>query len=333
MAASLLQWKSANASGNNAVTAVYDKVATSNNLLIAATAFQANTSATIADWTSLTDAKTGGGTARAIRLHYKVSDGTESSIATNSANTSKVLLIAEYSGLEPNSSVLVAEDALTTGSSSVHSTTSIVGAGELVWFATMARDGSSWSNLQVNSSTAGVSSITSGVSGTAISIQMGQKITGLDTNRAQANSSGTVTGGAGIATFLIARSVPSVISSIVASIATTTAIGGGNVTADGESSILERGFAWNTSGSPKTNTDSFFTTPGGLGSYQSSITGLSAGTSYFAAAYAINANGSVYGSDLPFSTNAPAAGNPDPYQSYFGLFSAIPKRFRSYRFQ
>jgi hypothetical protein len=305
MAASLLQWKSASASGNNAVTAVYDNVPSANNLLVAATGFQANTSATISNWTSLTDAKTGGSTARAIRLHYKIAAGTESSVTTNSANTDKVIIIAEYSGLEANASALIAEIAETTASSSVHSTSSVVGASELVLFATMARDGSSWSNLLVNSSTTGVTSVTTGVSGTAISLQMGQKLTGLATNRARANSSGTVTGGAGIATFKIKSVVPTVLSSIISSITTTTAIGGGNISSDGGSSILQRGFAWNTSPNPTTN-NNFANTVGNIGAYQSSITGLSQSTSYYAAAFAFNAIGSAYGADIEFSTDTPS---------------------------
>lgn len=125
---------------------------------------------------------------------------------------------------------------------------------------------------------------------------------------------------------------PSVLSSIVSSITSSDAIGGGNVSSDGDSTILERGFTWNTSGSPRTNVDSYATTAGTTGAYQSSITGLSPATSYFAAAYAINANGSTYGTDISFSTSPAAGGQPDPFQSYVGAFSVIPPQYRNIRY-
>lgn len=130
-----------------------------------------------------------------------------------------------------------------------------------------------------------------------------------------------------IAVALKPATTPTVTSSVISEITQTTATGGGNVTADGGSPILERGVAWGTSASP-TTVGSHANTPGTTGFYQTSITGLNAGTSYFAAAYAINALGSVYGSDQAFSTDAPPPAVQDPFQSYMGAFSVVPKSIR-----
>jgi hypothetical protein len=125
---------------------------------------------------------------------------------------------------------------------------------------------------------------------------------------------------------------PTVTSSVVSEITTITATGGGNVTADGGSPILQRGVAWSTSANP-TTANNFANTAGTTGFFQSSITGLTAGTSYFAAAFAFNAIGSSYGSDQAFSTDAPPPSSPDPYQSYMGEFSSIPKQYRNLIFK
>ena len=106
---------------------------------------------------------------------------------------------------------------------------------------------------------------------------------------------------------LTPATTPTVTSDSITEITQTTATGDGNVTADGGSAILERGFVWDVNANPTVDTDSHNNTVGTTGAYQSSLTSLSQGTSYFSAAYAINAIGSVYGSDIQFSTNAPDA--------------------------
>jgi len=118
----------------------------------------------------------------------------------------------------------------------------------------------------------------------------------------------------------------SVLTGPTVEINTTTATGQGSVTSDGGSPILQRGVAWATTANPTTN-DNFSNTPGTTGAFQSSITGLSAATSYFAAAFAINAEASVYGADDAFSTN-PAVDAPDPFQSFVGILSRVPKGYR-----
>ena len=81
----------------------------------------------------------------------------------------------------------------------------------------------------------------------------------------------------------------------------TTADGNGTVSSDGGSTITERGFCWNTTGSP-TISDSKVTAAGTTGSYSATMTGLSPGATYYVRAYATNANGTGYGTDISFTT-------------------------------
>ncbi len=86
----------------------------------------------------------------------------------------------------------------------------------------------------------------------------------------------------------------------------TTAVSGGNIISDGGSPVESRGVCWNTSPDPTTS-HPHTVNGSGNGVFTSSITGLSSGTIYFVRAYAINANGTSYGSNQTFTT--PACGN------------------------
>ncbi len=96
-----------------------------------------------------------------------------------------------------------------------------------------------------------------------------------------------------------APSTPTVTTDSVTSITGTTATGNGTVVSDGGSTITERGVCWSTSANPTTS-DSKATASGTTGSYNASITGLSNGLTYHVRAYATNANGTTYGSDISF---------------------------------
>ena len=94
---------------------------------------------------------------------------------------------------------------------------------------------------------------------------------------------------------------PTVTTQAVSSISYTTATGNGNVTADNGGTITERGVCWNTSTGP-TTANSKATSAGTTGAYAPSMTGLSSGTHYFVRAYAINSQGTSYGTEVTFDT-------------------------------
>ncbi len=105
-------------------------------------------------------------------------------------------------------------------------------------------------------------------------------------------------------TTLATPTAPTVTTATPSAITATTATSGGNVTSDGGSSVTARGVCYGTADAPAIGgTGVVCTTDGtGTGSFTSSLTGLTASTSYHIRAYATNANGTAYGSDLTFKT-------------------------------
>jgi uncharacterized protein (TIGR02145 family) len=81
----------------------------------------------------------------------------------------------------------------------------------------------------------------------------------------------------------------------------TTAISGGNITSDGYAPITARGVCWNTSPNPTIANNK--TTDGtGTGTFVSSITGLTANTTYYVRSYATNSLGTNYGNEMILKT-------------------------------
>ena len=87
----------------------------------------------------------------------------------------------------------------------------------------------------------------------------------------------------------------------VSAITPTTAISGGDISHDGGSAVYKRGVCWSTKTNP-TITDSKTDDGTGSGVYDSYITGLTLGTTYYVRAYAINSEGTAYGANLQFVT-------------------------------
>jgi uncharacterized protein (TIGR02145 family) len=87
----------------------------------------------------------------------------------------------------------------------------------------------------------------------------------------------------------------------VTNITGTTATGGGNITSDGGISTLSRGVCWSKSLNP-TIEDNKTNDGTGTGIFTSSITGLTANTTYHVRAYATNNEGTAYGTEIIFKT-------------------------------
>lgn len=94
-----------------------------------------------------------------------------------------------------------------------------------------------------------------------------------------------------------------VITLSVASITTTSAVSGGNVTGDGGYEVTMRGVCWNADGNPSF-ADNHTSDGSGTGVFLSSLDGLEPNTSYFVKAYAINEIDTVYGETVSFTTQS-----------------------------
>ena len=100
---------------------------------------------------------------------------------------------------------------------------------------------------------------------------------------------------------LVTTAVLSTLTTTAASaITSTTATSGGNITNDGGGAITARGVCWSTSQNP-TTANSKTADGTGTGSFISSITGLTAGTTYYVRAYSTNSAGIGYGNQVSFS--------------------------------
>ena len=105
----------------------------------------------------------------------------------------------------------------------------------------------------------------------------------------------------GTITVVTPATAPTVTTTAISEIDKTTATGGGNVTADGGATVTARGICWSTSQNP--TVDGSHTTDGtGTGSFTSSMTGLTANTTYYVRAYATNSAGTAYGEEVSFTT-------------------------------
>ncbi len=105
------------------------------------------------------------------------------------------------------------------------------------------------------------------------------------------------------------ESLPTVTTNAVSNITTTSATCGGNVTSDGGATVIARGVCWSLSQNP-TVSNSHTTDGSGMGGFTSSLTALAAGTTYYVRAYATNSQGTVYGSQVSFTTTN-SSGNTD----------------------
>ncbi len=97
--------------------------------------------------------------------------------------------------------------------------------------------------------------------------------------------------------------VPILTTVAVSAITQTTAQCGGNITSDGGATVTACGVCWSTNQTP-TVADNKTTDGTGAGSFASSITGLTASTTYYVRAYATNSVGTGYGSAMSFTTTA-----------------------------
>jgi phosphodiesterase/alkaline phosphatase D-like protein len=115
-------------------------------------------------------------------------------------------------------------------------------------------------------------------------------------------------------------SIPTVSTTSISNITTSSATSGGDVTNGGLGTVTARGVCWSTSPNP-TISDSTTSDGSGTGSFTSSITGLTPNTTYYVRAYATNSSGTGYGAERVFTTSAEAELSLNRIQMNFG---AVP---------
>jgi hypothetical protein len=95
---------------------------------------------------------------------------------------------------------------------------------------------------------------------------------------------------------------PTVITTAISGINSTSAISGGNVTSGGNFAVTVRGVCWDIAPNPTVALPTKTNDGTGTGIFASNITGLTVGITYYVRAYATNAGGTSYGAVFSFTT-------------------------------
>ncbi len=97
-------------------------------------------------------------------------------------------------------------------------------------------------------------------------------------------------------------SLPLVETDTVSNITGSTAVCGGNVISEGDAPVTARGVCWSTSINPTVDGQHTTIYGSGTGSFNSNLSGLTAGTTYYVRAYATSSLGTAYGEQRTFTT-------------------------------
>lgn len=182
--------------------------------------------------------------------------------------------------------------------------TSAVGGGEVVedGRADVTERGVCWSVAE-NPTVADAHSVDGAGLGSFVS-----NITGLTPNTAYyvrayaTNSEGTSYGEqVNFMTLEEIIELATVKTSLVTGITSTTAVAGGDVTADGGTEVTAKGVCWSTSQEP-TIEGEHTENGAGTGEFTAELSGLEQNTTYYVRAYATNKEGTAYGEEVSFTT-------------------------------
>lgn len=100
-----------------------------------------------------------------------------------------------------------------------------------------------------------------------------------------------------------AVSTPTIITLPISDTTANTAISGGNITNDGGNTITARGIVWSTNTNPTISLTTKSNDGTGTGSFTSSLSQLTANTTYYVRSYATTQYDTYYGNELTFKTN------------------------------
>jgi uncharacterized protein (TIGR02145 family) len=95
--------------------------------------------------------------------------------------------------------------------------------------------------------------------------------------------------------------MPTLTTTALTNITTTSVTSGGLISKDGGATVTALGVCWSTTSNPTVG-DSHTSDGNGTGSFTSNITGLTPNTLYHVRAYATNKVGTAYGADISFTT-------------------------------
>ncbi len=101
-----------------------------------------------------------------------------------------------------------------------------------------------------------------------------------------------------------AVTIPVVTTNSVSLLTHNSLVSGGNVTSEGEASIVSKGVCWSTQPNVFLTSTNFTSEGTGSGLFSSSVSGLTPNTTYYLRAYAVNSVGTAYGNEITFTTKS-----------------------------
>jgi len=97
--------------------------------------------------------------------------------------------------------------------------------------------------------------------------------------------------------------IPTLTTTAINAITTTSATSGGIIISDGGVSIIARGVVWSTTANPTITLTTKTSDGTGTGSFSSTLFNLTSKTTYYVRAYATNSAGTGYGNEISFTTS------------------------------
>lgn len=169
--------------------------------------------------------------------------------------------------------------------------------------ATVTSRGVCWSNTTSNPTIANTKTIDgSGIGAFSSSLTGLTPSTTYYVKAYATNSIGTAYGSVKSFTTQSATIPQGIITTTASSITQTTATSGGSITSDGGATITMKGVCWSSTTSTPTISNSNTNNGTGIASFSSSLSSLTANTTYYIRAYALNSVGIGYGNSITFST-------------------------------
>lgn len=104
-------------------------------------------------------------------------------------------------------------------------------------------------------------------------------------------------------TFTTVTNLASIITGDVSNVTSTEATLNGEITQQGATAIIDRGFIYSTNMNPETD-GTKVQSGTGIGAFSETINGLRSGKTYYVKAYAVNSAGTAYGEEKTFTTEA-----------------------------